>query len=286
MKPKTGTVRSVGRAFTLVEALVVVIIIGALMSILLVALTGVMRGSRVAAERLEIASLKVAVEQFKGTFGFLPPLINDAAGPITGGQLDIRPDRFLSGQTLVNEPRYSVYSLSYFVMGMGDAPGAGGRPIDGAPGPRLTAPNPDGTFAAGGKVYEPFSAMGSKDSTRIIRGDDARLVAVDRWGRAQTFGGTTPPLNALRYYRWLPKYYDAAPGQQATIEQYMVPRAVGDPNLNEGLRKAGFAIVSVGPNGITDERRPLPRAETSGPGCDSAAIDVEATKDDIVEVGG
>ena len=54
MKLKTRTVRSVRRGFTLVEALVVVIIIGSLVAILLVALGGVLRGARTSSERLEI----------------------------------------------------------------------------------------------------------------------------------------------------------------------------------------------------------------------------------------
>jgi prepilin-type N-terminal cleavage/methylation domain-containing protein len=289
VKLKTATTSArAPRAFTLIEAVVVVIIIGVIASIILVALNGAMKRARDAAERQEIRSLTTAVEQFKAEFGFLPPLINDATGPIVGGQLAIRPDKFLSGDTTPNEPRFSVYTLPYFVMGMGDAPGAGGRPIDGAAGPRMTRPNPDGTFNVGGKVYEPSSAMGSKDSTRIVRdmADQSQLVAVDRWGRGSSFTGATPPANALRYYRWLPKYLPAAANQLAAVNQYMVPRAVGDPNKNEALRNAGFAIVSVGPNGVTDEKRPLPRTGSSDGSCDPTPIDVESTKDDIVEVGG
>jgi type II secretory pathway pseudopilin PulG len=287
---KNTTARSArtARGFTLVEAVVVVIIIATLAAILLVALAGAMRGARAATERLEIASLKTSVEQFKQTFGYLPPLINDAAGPVQSGRLSVRSDLFLSGQQLPNEPRYSVYSLPYFVMGLGDAPGAGGRPIDGAAGPRMTRPNPDGTFDQSGQVYEPFTAMGSKDSTRVVRdlADQTQLVAVDRWGRGTSFTGSTPPANSLRYYRWLPRYFPAAAGAPASVDQYMVPRAVGDPNKDTALRGAGFAIVSVGPDGLTDERRPLPRAETTDAACDNAPIDVGVTKDDIVEVGG
>lgn len=285
------TKRSMARAFTLVEAVVVVIIIATVAAIVLVALASSVKGARLASERQEIRSLATAVEQFKSTFGFLPPLLDDRAsaqGPIQGGVLAVRSDRFLAGEVQPNEPRYSVYSLAYFVMGLGDVPGAGGRPIDGAAGPRMTKPNPDGTFAQAGQMWEPFSAMGSKDATRLVRdmGEQARIVAVDRWGRGATFTGTTPPVNSLRYYRWRPQYLAAAaPGQPQVLDQYMVPRAVGDPNANPALRNAGFAIVSVGVDGLTDERRPLPREGTTNPATLSDPIGPE-TKDDIVEVGG
>jgi type II secretory pathway pseudopilin PulG len=284
--------RNRARAFTLIEAVVVVIIIALVASIVLIALSASVKGSRLAAERQELRALTTAVQQFKTTFGFLPPLLDDNAssttGPVVSGKLVVRPDRFLSGELLPDEPRYSVYSLPYFVMGLGDVPGAGGRPIDGAAGPRLTKPNPDGSFAMAGQVYESFSAMGSKDATRVVRdsAEQARIVAVDRWGRGTTFNGPTPPANSLRFYRWKPQYFPTAPGQPATLDQYMVPRAVGDPNENTALRNAEFAIVSVGPDGLTDTDNPLPRANTSNPATSATPINVSVTKDDIVEVGG
>ena len=60
-------------AFTLIEILVVITIIGILTAFLLPALSGVRRTARIAQVRTEITSLEGAIENFKLRFGIQPP---------------------------------------------------------------------------------------------------------------------------------------------------------------------------------------------------------------------
>ena len=60
-------------AFTLIEILVVITIIGILTAFLLPALSGVRRTARIAQVRTEITSLEGAIENFKLKFGIQPP---------------------------------------------------------------------------------------------------------------------------------------------------------------------------------------------------------------------
>ena len=60
-------------AFTLIELLIVIAIIGILTAFLLPALSGVRRTARIAQVRTEITSLEGAIENFKLKFGIQPP---------------------------------------------------------------------------------------------------------------------------------------------------------------------------------------------------------------------
>ena len=107
---------------------------------------------------------------------------------------------------------------------------------------------------------------------------------MERGGKAATPAAGWPAVNSIRYYRWSPAFKASG-----ALDQYLVPRAVGDPNTDMSLRGAEYAIVSVGPDGVTDERRPLPVQAPGGPTgdarTDTAPIDARVTADDIVEVG-
>lgn len=268
------------RAFTLIEASVTVIIIAMLAGILLLAVRKGVVGARIAAERQLLSAMSTGVQAFRNDHGFLPPLIDDrldSAGNPVGSVLDsqnrprVRDADFLmyAGTSDPNDPRYSVYALQWYIMGMLDVPVAG-RPLDGATGPGYTEPQRDGTFAGRGKVYQAkfdVGRLGSRNTVNVVQSDVARISITDRWG------------SNIRYYRWKPQY-----GADGQVSQYLVPRAVGDHRVNAEVRSAEYAIVSLGPDQRTDERRPLPTAGTVTAATDPAALD-ESVRDDLVETG-
>ena len=77
------------RGFTLIEVLTVVVVITILIALLLPALSGVRKRTRIAQVRTEISTLEAAIAQFKADFGVEPPgsirLFNSAAGWNTVG---------------------------------------------------------------------------------------------------------------------------------------------------------------------------------------------------------
>lgn len=167
--------------------------------------------------------------------------------------------------------RYSAYSLPYYLMGVLDVQDMN-KAIDGADGPRLTAPRPDGTFTRRGKAYDAFYDI----STNIKRkGTDASspqygVTFNDRWNRP------------IRYYRWeaRPASSTAAPGSPESKARTLVPRAAGDPRTNPKLRGARYALVILGEDHLTDMRRPI---EVGDDGALNPPLN-DTVKDDIVEV--
>lgn len=276
------------RGFTIIEATITVVIIAMLAGVLLLAARRAILTTRIEGERRVVGSLKMAVEQFKNDFGFLPPLIDDQIdnnGNTSGNVLDgagrptVRDDAFLSSDPTsdLNAPRYSIYSLQWYLMGALNQTDANG-PLDGGAGPKLTSPLRDGTFSRKGKLHDPLYDP-SRAGTRNIFGrypatsaEEARIALTDRWGQP------------IRYYRWKPQY-----GADGNVSQFLVPRSVGDPATNPELRDAQFAIVSLGPDQRTDsgpqfDRRPLPTSGNVTAAVDSAPAD-PSVKDNIVEVG-
>lgn len=65
------------RAFTLVELLMSLLVIGVLMGLLIVGLRQASRSARGSAEAQNVASMKMAVAQFASQFGFVPPMVRD-----------------------------------------------------------------------------------------------------------------------------------------------------------------------------------------------------------------
>lgn len=273
------------RGFTLVEAAITVIIIAVLVGLIIVAVGRGAIFARESAERQNIVALKMAVVQFKNEFGFLPPVVKDASpvdrrsdgsfqpNTYLGRPVDVDRDRaYLQGYTsaggnTVIDPdrRYSELSLQYYLMGALDAdPGNSNIPIDGATGPKFTKPREDGAFAQRGKAYDAFYDLG-KASSRVAKSGDFGIRLTDRWGQP------------LRYYRWLPR---AGTGSD-TQPDILIPRSVGDPTSNPEVRGAEFAIVSLGPDQNTDDRRPIPVGQT---GTINPPLN-GTTADNIVEVG-
>ena len=61
------------KAFTLVELMAVVAIIGVLMALLLPTIVGAMRHARIAAAKSDLGQLRLALKRFQGDFGDYPP---------------------------------------------------------------------------------------------------------------------------------------------------------------------------------------------------------------------
>lgn len=212
------------RGFTLVEILVSMGIIAILAGILVVAFRAAVGTARSTADQATVQSLKSAVSQFKQTFGFLPPLVRDNEGtvtgvPLTGGPVRPTPispgtrsnpivlepgaglsaadrrevQRFLahrdsSGALLAPLPdrRYSEYSLAYYLIGPMS------KDVDGVDGPGFRAPRRDGSFEQAGRTVDPLFDV-SKNA-RVLFAED---VAAGRHELRDQSGV------AFRYYRWV-----------------------------------------------------------------------------------
>ncbi len=262
------------------ELMIVVAIIGLLATLAFIVIGKSLRDARTAVERQTVISMRNAVESFKQDFGFPPPLVDDlhAGGPVNNATHNpyIRDDAFLRSGSFPAAQRWSAYSLPYYLFGML------GVEEDGVEGPGFTQPQADGTFLRRGRDY-PARLDVSRDPARIKRNpvNKAEVVYVDRWGKAATSSAGWPAENPIRYYRWLPTF-----GPDGKVLQYLVPRAVGDPNINVALRDAQYAIVSVGPDGATDQGLPVRVTGTpAGPTTSPSPITATSVADDIVEAG-
>ena len=312
------------RAFSLVEILVAILVIGALLSILLVALgkAKVFAGST---KDLQSAlTIKTGVEQFKEEFGFLPPMVRERfTTPMvlegTPGQIAVyslrnpthlaflRTTPALDALNPFQDERYSELTLGYYLAGsLGANRGPGiNLPIDGVSGPGLYAPRADGTFDVpkdveraagnapgdtnrGGKKYDPFIPLTGRGLKVFTDPSNALAVTV-----------RDDKDVPIRYYRWehndgaqlmadmnVPRIVARVPG---TIAGEIL-RPERDLSANPKVRDAQFAIVSAGPNGVfgDEDISVITRALGGGdsPNADAERrLRLEAEKDNIVEVG-
>ncbi|MDX2130918.1 MAG: type II secretion system protein [Planctomycetota bacterium] len=222
--------RTVNRGFTILELLISILVIGIIMGLVIGGAVAVTRAARTSADRAALSGVKTGLEQFKGEFGFIPPLVRDRATP----PLVLTPlgpsDRRLivydltnpADQDLLRAPstpappnnpllddRYSTVSLAAYLAGgmdfaLNTSPNA--PAVDGSGGPALYKPTRDGGFeiprdvrqgAAAttkrtGTVYESFVNL-TKASPRL-RPNPATpedVTLVD--------ANNVP----IRYYRWL-----------------------------------------------------------------------------------
>jgi prepilin-type N-terminal cleavage/methylation domain-containing protein len=309
--------------FTLVELATAIVIIVVLLGLTGLAVSRGLLTARAAAERQTLTGLNAAITQFKADFGFLPPLIADERfsqpGPCrlesgsfipwsvqsgVGAAPGADPDalaRVVSAASWdTDQKRYSVYSLAYYLTGALDAPRATDPRdvIDGATGPKIRTPSPEGVFARSGKTHDALFDVTQTGRNRLAyvrstpTGADQeygvtpqastdeerrRPTLVDRWGQP------------IRYYRWKPTF--AITGdRRGEVSEYNVPRALGDPWVASGaaLRGAEYALLITGPDRRTDERWPFmnPSPQPGSPSAPPSDPDAEAsTKDDIVEFG-
>jgi type II secretory pathway pseudopilin PulG len=263
-----------GRGYTLVEVLITFAIMLVLTSLILVGLTGLVRNARLQGERQTLRSMGMGVEQFTRSFGFVPPLVDDAStqgaleqDPVTGtfrarlrgvsATDDQGPDRYLRYETAAHRgAHWSVLSLPYFLLG------TLGESVDGVSELGMTRPQADGSFARRGEEFEPLYDMGANperlkrrtNQQRLVVDANEQLTIVDRWG------------TEIRFYRWAPTFHQNVaaplayagappndPARAGQVRSYSVPPGVGSVTTNPALRSARWAIVSSGPDGRSDE---------------------------------
>jgi type II secretory pathway pseudopilin PulG len=285
--------RHTQRGFTIVEVGFSIAIIALLMGLLLIGLNSMNKSARRAVERQNVASLKMGVDHFQDTFGFLPPLVNDDRAQPDPGLREPVKTRPIAGATrpapvIYHEEnpadweflrgegtgtggesyqRFSVHSLAYYLLGALD------EDVDGVQGPGFRSPQPDGSFrVAGGQRTEPLFDT-SKNPEGVYRGDTARgqVELRDRNGVA------------YRYYRWLPGDED---GEIKDAGDLNIPELLGSAKDDPQLRSAKFAIVAAGPNRVFGEEETEDDLEVKLglPAGDQRAVNL-GRQDNIVEVG-
>ncbi|MBC7834617.1 MAG: type II secretion system protein [Phycisphaerales bacterium] len=244
-----------GTGFTLIEAMVVIIIIAVLAGLVTAVAGRAVRSSRESAERELIRSLSLAVQSFKQDHGVLPPLVNDIPDPVTTAtprRVNLRTEQFLRGEVSTNDPRYSEHSLTYYLMGVLDEDDGTGVPIDGVVGPGFTAPDTSTTggmvFSKKGRTFDAYFDPLTGGRSRLVRNDPVRITINDRWG--------TP----IRYYRWSTRYEEDR--SQPDFGEVLGPDEIGlnipialggVPAVRDELRTAQYAIVSAGPDLLIED---------------------------------
>jgi len=222
--------------FTLAEIIVSIFIIFLLMGIGLVSYRVAANQARIASDRALVNGLKIAVEDFKREFGFIPPLVKDNGNDGQGDsliQVDglILPSVFspviavdinaLRGEQSARIPRYSTYSLAYYLIGALDSE------VDGVDGPGFVEVRRAGNFAPvvdpksidagdrgtlelarrGPKKYEPFFDT-NRGGVELFLDVSKRLTIMPAPGqvsntrlyyRAEIRDRNSVPV---RYYRW------------------------------------------------------------------------------------
>lgn len=246
------------RAFTLMELLISIVIIGILIGLLLVGFSKAIRGARAAAGRQDVNSLTIAIQTFKTDFGFLPPLVKDGystgipddgpPGPLhtigSGRNTRLAPEvyspalddelDFLQDGTQAEDYRFSVYSLSYYLMG------ALGKEVDYVEGPGSRRPQRDGSFDLLARdIYPPlFDPKAGK--VAFAPWDDNEDESS---GRIELQDGNGV---AYRYYRW-----EGGTRRDPTDNDLLFPNTpelVKVAKSQTELGSAGYAIVAAGGN--------------------------------------
>lgn len=259
--------RRTRRAFTLIEAVIVFVIITLLAALIFVAVGAAVRSARRSADQQYLRSMATSVEFFKREHGFNIPLVDDnhAQGPVDAANQRIRlageplggagaTTRYLRYEADPAGNRYSVHSLPFYMLGV--LP----KEIDGVDGPGYTKPLADGSFTRLGRKIEPtFDISGTAERVVQLNNQVERTVLTDRM------------RGPIRFYRWLPtehqkgaglaSVYPGAPSNDPArageVRSFNIPPVVGDPLVNAALRSAGWAIVSAGLDGAIDDANPL-----------------------------
>ena len=253
-----------GRAFTLLEVLFSVLVIGVLLGLLVVGLQAAGVFAKGSADRQAVGAISLGVQRFQEQFGFAPPLMKDQAAAVT---LDVAGRSYLNVYVPANlvdiqvlrppvvapnagdpnpfaDNRYSEFSLLYYLCGANET--AFGQsidiPIDGVKGLGFYKPNRDGSFDVPkdvrsatapdskrvGQVFEPLIPLTS-GGLRIARIPDR-----------DAFNNLTPNPNLdrlvdrngvpIRYYVWIGGREQPANSGNFVLEDiadYNIPPLVG-----------------------------------------------------------
>jgi len=287
------------RAFTLVELLVMIIIVTVLIGLLVVGMRHAFLGARRAAGIQNVNSLKVAVQSFKNDFGFVPPLVKDGYPPTpdTTGPLRVAGSRTLPNvysfsdlaelEFLRNNPpragdyRFSVYSLSYYLMGTLE------KDIDGVEGPGARKPKRDGSFdLLDNKTFEPYFDLKDTD------------IAFNPWQSNQDessgrFELQDPNGVPYRYYRWAhgdnlsdndPNHRPNEPNAPDLVKVGKEPPEFGSAEFAIVAAGADKVFGDIGTGETLEQIEDALGQRFTGPDADRDAENA-ARADNIVEVG-
>lgn len=276
------------RAFTLIELLVSIGVIALLIGVLIVGVRAATRTAKSAADTQSASSLRLAVEQFRTEFGFVPPLVKDNGPNGTSEPIDSKSRPVVyreaveeDAEILRNRPaqaadrRYSVYSLAYYLVGALDSAS------DGVKGAGFRPPAGDGSFKLQERRnIEPLVDLG-RSAFKLIGVGDADE------GRFELRDKNDVPI---RYYRWLAGREEPAGSGSFKVEESAdlnVPVIVGDPDANPKLREATFAIVMAGANGLFGDEPADTMRQKLGVGNNVSLPELikQATADNVVEAG-
>lgn len=321
-RPTTQTCSPSRGGFTIIELLVTIGAIALLIGLLIVGLQKGMLLAKGSADQQTARSIKLAIDQFKQNFGFVPPLVKDVKysmwledHPLIPGEkrvavyLPRRTDtggfnkdwKDLRGDdiTTENDPdkRYSTASLAYYLVGVLDTPvnSSVKIPIDGVQGPGFVTPLVDGAFKVPAALKDPNQKPVSKRTGRVFQS----MVDVGRSG-LRVYRDTTDATGAkielqdrtgtaFRYYRWKQGERGQTSGaiKIKDVKDLNVPAVVGDPAENPLLREADFAVVGAGPNGVFGDEPLSVITDKLGLGADYGESRARqlAREDNVVEVG-
>jgi len=290
-----------GRAFTLVELLVVIVIIAVLIGIAAPAFIAARRNASRVATETAMNSIVSAIDQFENDFGYIPPLILDdpSVSPSSADWATSIMSRSDAAQKLRQERYHSLYSLSVYLVGVGElAPEdpAATDPArhDGVAGPGFRDPGIDRAWGGAaqrtavthrvpdsGQTYGPYVAVSDGD---LIRPASVAENDFPEDNIAQGASGLRQPWermnvvldgygNPIRYYRYWP--LRAAGKTGASLLD--VPAELVDPNalrnappgatsfdasLDPDLQRGSYALLSAGP----DDRFAPPGFASQGAG--------------------
>ncbi|MCK4873421.1 MAG: type II secretion system protein [Phycisphaerales bacterium] len=294
-----------GRAFTIIELMVVIAIIALLMSLMLVGVHGVRDRAKQAKTGQLLTSVKVAVIGYKREFGHLPPEV----GPTGLGREDAnergRWDWDVDAEDWSNvvSPG-SGFTVAKHLNGRNVVANYSGtdREVDGVSGPGMRRPSVSGGYfwtgattsppPTSGKVYQPFMEM--RDESAFMQtgaidwgstSNQRAVMAVDAYG------------SPIRYYNFEDpgRWVDEPTREErlvSLINDDQIPDRmfgpVREPNdlINDPIRipyeyrGIGFAIVADGPDELPG--RWFDGAETDAETMNTLAAD---RMDNLVETG-
>lgn len=194
-------IRSARRAFTLVELLAAVTVIGILIGIVFIALGGATQQARASLATRQLGTIQQGVAQFETDFGYLPPLLSDytdvpGSGFAGTDKVLVTPEgQATFGATLQQQAEFvsdaykasrysSEYSIAAYLIGIAELSGnatvqdrdgedfllAADDGDDGVVGPGLRDPGPDRAWGGGSSRLDARSSPGDPNTYLQPRG--------------------------------------------------------------------------------------------------------------------